>query len=142
MRDRGTDSAGFSLVEIIVALFVLMAIALALLPALIGATNLSATNRSSVAATTFANGQLAPIRALFPDDPALPTSCAALAGHADTQIDDPADPSTGLQADIVIGTCPGSAYPESISVVVSVYPEGDRSNEITRVATRVMVSGP
>ena len=74
MSVRGTDADGFSLVEVVIAMFLLAVLALAVLPALIGATRASVTNRSVLTATTFANGQLAAIQADFPDDPTAPTS--------------------------------------------------------------------
>jgi prepilin-type N-terminal cleavage/methylation domain-containing protein len=51
MRDRGTDAAGFSLVEVIIAMFILGLIAIALLPALVNGIRYS-SEQSSVATAT------------------------------------------------------------------------------------------
>ncbi|MBD3940681.1 type II secretion system protein [Microbacterium sp. NEAU-LLC] len=51
MRGRGADAAGFSLVEVIIAMFVLGIIALALLPALINGIQYS-SQQSTVATAT------------------------------------------------------------------------------------------
>jgi len=142
MKARGTDAAGFSLVEIVIAMFVLLVIALALLPALIGATNASVVNRSVISATTFANAQLAPVRAAFPDDPVVPTSCAQLTTLEVTAEDDPAVPSTGLQATLDVEACPASGYPLPVTVTVTVYQTGKAASPIVTMPTKVLVSGP
>lgn len=51
MRDRTSDVAGFSLIEVVIAMFLLGLIAVALLPALIQGIRLS-TEQSSVATAT------------------------------------------------------------------------------------------
>ena len=51
MRGRGSDAAGFSLVEVIIAMFILGVIAIALLPALINGIRYS-SEQSSVATAT------------------------------------------------------------------------------------------
>lgn len=138
MSVRGTDAGGFSLVEVVIAMFLLAVLALAVLPALIGATRASVTNRSVLEATTFANGQLAAIQADFPDDPAAPTSCADLRGRAHTP--GPPDPQTGLRTEITIGACP-AFFPAAIPVAVVVYAE-DSADAVVRMPTKVLVSAP
>jgi len=51
MRDRSTDAAGFSLVEVVIAMFILGLVAIALLPALINGLRYS-SEQSSVATAT------------------------------------------------------------------------------------------
>lgn len=130
-----TDEQGFSLVEVIMAMFLLAVLALAVLPLVISATRVSVVNKDLVAATTFANAQLAPIKAAFPNDPATPTSCDTLRTTYDH--DDIPDPAgTGLLADVEIGACP-AAYPGTVSVVVKV---ADESGTMVTLPTRIMVS--
>lgn len=130
-----SEDDGFSLVEVIMAMFLLAVLALTVLPLIIGATRVSVSNRDLVAATTFANAQLAPVKAAFPNDPTTPTSCAALrAAHAATAVPDPA--GTGLTADVTIGTCP-AAYPGTVTVTVRVIDDG---TTIVTLPTRIMVS--
>lgn len=133
------DSEGFSIVEVIIAMFLLMVIALGVLPLIIGATRTSVVNRDLVAATTFANTHLAPVKAAFPNDPGAPTSCAALRGRAATDVRDTA--GTGLQADLSIGSCP-AAYPGSVLVTVVVEDPAHPGRALVRLPTRVMVSAP
>lgn len=129
------EDDGFSLVEIILALFLLALLALTVLPLIIGATRVSVSNKDLVAATTFANAQLAPIKAAYPNDPTTPTSCATLrTTYAKTAIPDPAE--TGLTADVTIGACP-AAYPGTVTVTVKVIEGG---TTIVTVPTRITVS--
>lgn len=133
------ESEGFSIVEVVIAMFLLMVLALAVLPLIVGATTVSVSNRDLVAATTFANGQLASITAAFPNDPATPTSCATLRGRAALDVPDTAD--TGLTADITVGSCP-PAYPGVVLVTVVVEDPADPGATLVRLPTRVSVSGP
>lgn len=132
MSERRED--GFSVVEVVIAMFLLAVLALAVLPLVIGATRVSVSNRDLVGATAFANAQLAPIRAAFPNDPVSPTTCSSLRSRAATDVTDPA--GTGLEADIVVGTCPAT-YPGTVSVTVTVR---DSAGEVTSIPTRIMVS--
>lgn len=132
MSERGED--GFSVVEVVIAMFLLAVLALAVLPLVIGATRVSVSNRDLVGATAFANAQLAPIRAAFPNDPTSPTTCSSLRSRATTEVADPA--GTGLEADIVVGSCP-AAYPGTVLVTITVR---DSAGEVTSIPTRIMVS--
>jgi prepilin-type N-terminal cleavage/methylation domain-containing protein len=126
---------GFSLVEVIMAMFLLSVLALAILPLLIGATRVSVSNRDLVAATAFANAQLAPITAAFPNDPSSPTSCAALKSGWDR--DSIADAAgTGLVANVSVGGCP-PAFPGTVTLTVSVSRDGER---LVVLPSRVLVS--
>ncbi|WP_404432415.1 prepilin-type N-terminal cleavage/methylation domain-containing protein [Microbacterium lacus] len=125
---------GFSIVEMIIAMFLLAVLALAVLPLLIGATQASSVNKSLNAATTFAGAQLAPIRADFPAQGT--NSCAAVhatAGSAE-------DLANGLESTVVVGTCPG-VYPGTVTVTVTVYRAGEPSSPLITIPTRVLVSG-
>jgi type II secretory pathway pseudopilin PulG len=140
VRRIDADAAGFSLIEIIIAMFLLMVIALALLPALIGATRVSVVNRSLVEATAFANAQLAPIRAAFPDNSSSPTSCGTLTAKNGSVNPDQPSPKTRLFAKIVVGACP-SAYPGTVAVTVIVY-DKDPLKPIVTLPTKVLVGKP
>ena len=142
MSERRGSQSGFSIVEMIIAIFLLGVLALAVLPLLIGAVRLSTANTSLVSATAFANGQLAAIRAAFPSDPRAPTSCAALADSGATGIADGAAP--WLEADVLIGQCPGEAseYPTAVRVTVVVREESRPDDTLVSLPTEVLVSGP
>lgn len=129
---------GFSLVEVIIAMFLLAVIALAVLPLTITAVRSSVGNADLVSATTFANAQLAPLSAAFPNDPVTPTTCTALRARAASGVPDPA--GTGLRADVTIGTCP-AAYPGSVTVTVVVSPPGGGARLVS-LPTRLTVSVP
>lgn len=130
------EDEGFSLVEVVIAMFLLAIVALAVLPLTITAVRASVGNADLVAATTFANSQLAPIRDAFPQDPSATTSCAVLAAHAATGTPGPI--GTELVAGITVGGCPVS-YPGSVNVTVTVTENG---STLVVLPTRVLVSGP
>lgn len=114
-------------------------LAMAILPLAMQATRVSAANRDSVAATSFASGQLAEIRSRFPDTSA--NSCTAVTAGAGTGIADTA--ATGLVADVTVGACPAS-YPAAIvvSVVVRDPDAAASSAAVTTIATKVVVTSP
>ncbi|MET0295796.1 MAG: prepilin-type N-terminal cleavage/methylation domain-containing protein [Microbacterium sp.] len=127
---------GFSLVEVIIAMFLLAVIALAVLPLTITAVRASVGNADIVAATSFAHAQLAPIRDAFPQNPTSTTSCAVLRARATAGVPGPA--GSGLLAGIAVGTCP-TVYPGSMTVTVTVSENG---STLVTLPTRVLVSGP
>jgi type II secretory pathway pseudopilin PulG len=134
---------GFSLVEVIIAMFLLMVLALAVLPLMVGATRVSVTNKDLVAATAFANSELAAIRTDFTADLATSARCSDLvakAAPAGSAIPDPA--GTGMTAIVTVGACPAAAdaYPASIAVTVIVR---DASGaELTTLPTLILVVAP
>lgn len=130
------EDEGFSLVEVIIAMFLLAVIALAVLPLTIAAARASVSNTDLVAATTFANARLAPIRDAYPVNPVTLTTCTSLEGRAALDVPDPA--GTGLLADTTIGACP-STFPGSVLVTITVT-EG--SATLVSLPTRVYVSAP
>lgn len=139
MPHRNAEDDGFSVVELIIAMFLLAVLALAVLPLLIGATRTSVVNKSLVAATTFANSQLAPIRASFPND-AINTTCAALQEYQASGTQDPA--GTGLKADVVVGPC-AAPMPALVTVTVTVYKESSPSAPpvtLVTLPTKVLVA--
>ncbi|MCP2637175.1 prepilin-type N-terminal cleavage/methylation domain-containing protein [Microbacterium sp. HD4P20] len=134
---------GFSLVEVIIAMFLLMVLALAVLPLTIGAARTSVVNRNLVAATALASAQLAPIKAGFGIDRTGPSRCSELAAQAvpaEGAISDPA--GTGLSATVDIGACPTDAalYPATVAVTVEVLSATGLS--LVAIPTLVLVSEP
>ncbi|UUT36706.1 prepilin-type N-terminal cleavage/methylation domain-containing protein [Microbacterium elymi] len=136
---RGTAD-GFSMVELIIAMFLLAVIALALLPLLVGVTRTSSTNKSLVAATSLANAQVSAIRTLYPNDSTTST-CTALAqsivklktGADATGITlassqplisgIPGPTGSGLSAKVTTSGCP-STLPGTVAMTVAVTDKG------------------
>lgn len=122
MTTRSDD--GFSLVEVIIAMFLLAVVSLAVLPLILSGVRLSYLNKDLVAATAFANTQIAVLRDDFPLNPTTPTSCATLQTRAvglGSAISDPA--ATGMKATItIVDACPAAAagFPASVRVTVTV----------------------
>ncbi|WP_160150814.1 type IV pilus modification PilV family protein [Microbacterium timonense] len=134
---------GFSIVEVIIAMFLLAVIALAVLPLMIGATRTSVVNRDLVAAITFANAQLAPVKAAFGVDPAGPARCSELRTRAVPSTAAIADPAgTGMSATVEIGACPTGAasYPATVAVAVKVRDPNGRV--LVTLPTLALVSEP
>ncbi|WP_417562883.1 prepilin-type N-terminal cleavage/methylation domain-containing protein [Microbacterium sp.] len=152
----GATSDGFSVVELIIAMFLLAVIALALLPLLVGVTRTSSTNKELVAATSLANAQVSVIRTLFPNDSSTST-CAALA-QAIVQLKSGADAtgitlsspqplisgipgpaSSGLVAKVSTSGCP-AATPGTVSMTVVVTDTAGKT--LVTLPTLIAVSAP
>ena len=111
--------AGFSLVEMIVAMFLLAVLALAVLPLLIGATQAGAANQQVVAANALAAGQLAAMRNSFPDDG--DNICEGTTGSVrDAAGANLSEPQSSLLAAVHVGPCPAS-FPATVVVTTCVY---------------------
>ncbi|MBD8023870.1 prepilin-type N-terminal cleavage/methylation domain-containing protein [Microbacterium gallinarum] len=134
---------GFSIVEAIIAMFLLMVLALAVLPLIAGATRASVTNTDLVAANTFANSELAAIKTGFSADLATSSRCSDLSAKSTPAGSGRSDPAgSGLTAVIAVGACPGTAdaYPATIPVTVSVR---DASGaRLTTLPTLILVVDP
>jgi prepilin-type N-terminal cleavage/methylation domain-containing protein len=134
-RTLATDE-GLSLLEVVIAMLLFAVLALAILPLALQATKLSAANSSSASANAFASGQLAAVRAAFPDNSAA-TSCAAVRAAARTGVVDSA--KTGLVADVTVAACP-STYPAAITVSVSVRASATSAEKVATMATKIVVT--
>jgi prepilin-type N-terminal cleavage/methylation domain-containing protein len=134
---RHTDD-GFSIVELVIAMFLVAILAMAVLPLLVQGTRASASNTSLVAATTFAGERLAFFRDQFPSD-TLTTTCTAVQAHRATGIPDPA--GSGLSADILVSECPAD-LPGTVTVTARVYEGADPTAVLATVPTRIVVSSP
>ena len=134
MPRKNLDDSGLSLVELVIAMFVLAVVSLAVLPLIVGTTKVSAQNRGELAATAFANDQLARVQADYPATPGDDsTSCIAL--RALQTAPPAADPATGSEARLTVGACP-AVFPGSVPVTVTVSQGGA---VISTVTTRVRV---
>ena len=125
---------GFSLVEVVIAMFLFWVLSLAVLPLLIGVTLRSVENRELLSATAYANERIATIQASYPSTPGTATtSCATLRGLGAAL--PTTDAASGFTSTVTVGGCP-STFPASIPVVVTVK---KGLTTITSVATRVRV---
>lgn len=133
---------GFSLVEMLIAMFLLAVLSLAVLPLFIGAMRLSVTNTDLVAATAFANSRLAALRDDFPIAPLNPSSCAALQSRAVTAADPlHDDASTGMTATIaVLDACPPASTDLPASIRVSVSVRDSDGDLLVTLPTRIKVT--
>ncbi len=130
------DQAGVSLVEIVVAMFILAMMSIGVLPLMLGAVAASAGNRDLVAATSLVNGQLATLEATFPNT--SENSCAAVGATAATGITDPS--GSGATADIVIGDCP-TDYPGTVTVHITGY-RPDSTKPVIELTSEILVATP
>lgn len=117
-------------------MFLLAVLALAVLPLMIGVAQSSATNGTLASANTFANAQLAPVRAAYPTTAAAPSCAAARSALPRTGVADPA--GTGLSADTTVGTCPAQ-YPGTLTVTVRVYRTAAPTDILVTLPTRILV---
>jgi prepilin-type N-terminal cleavage/methylation domain-containing protein len=137
-KHRRHPDDGFSIVELVIAMFLVAILAMAVLPLLVQGTRASASNTSLVAATTFAGDRLAFFRDQFPSD-TLTTTCTAVQAHRATGIPDPA--GSGLSADILVSECPAD-LPGTVTVTARVYESADPTALLATVPTRIVVSSP
>jgi type II secretory pathway pseudopilin PulG len=130
------DQAGVSVVEIIMAMFILAVMSIGVLPLMMGAVGASANNRDLVAATALANAELATIQADFPNTGE--NSCAAVKAAAATGVTDPS--GSGATATISVADCPAD-YPGTVTVRV----EGFRprtTHASVELASEILVVTP
>ena len=131
MNTRTDD--GFSLVEVVVAMFLFMILAVATLPLTVQVISTTAVNRDSLTAATFARNELAKIQAAYPATPGSTTSCTTL--RTLQSAPPTVDTASGFDAKVTVGACPAS-FPASVAVHVTVSDHGDT---LTSVTTRVRV---
>jgi type II secretory pathway pseudopilin PulG len=126
---------GFSLVEVVVAMFLFMIVALAVLPLTVRVVSTSTDNRDLTAANSFAAARLAELRDQFGDE-AASSSCAAVRARAHTGQSDPA--GSGLASDLSVSSCPAQ-YPGTVQVTAVVKADG---TTIVTMPTRILVTAP
>lgn len=133
---RLTDrEAGFSVVEVIIAMMVLALISIGLMPLMMSAINGSATNRSIVRATSLATAQLATMRQRLG---AAPTSTCTQITAIATEL---SIVQSGLKETMVSSSCPAPAdRPETVTVTVTVTPTTNETQVLARLSTEILVS--
>ena len=115
-QERRPDDAGFGMVEIVVALFMLALLSIAFLPLLIQGLQLSAENATRATATQIAQDRLEFARTQGVDCSDLRT---ALVSDVESLVQDPR--GIAFQVTTTMGTCPTSLLnPGSIAVTVEV----------------------
>lgn len=128
--------AGFSLVEVIIAMFVLALMAIGLIPLMVGAMQSSVTNRSLATASAFATAQLAEVQSSFGND--SPRPCSELAGYEHDDFPDPAG-SRLLATRRALESCGTDEY-ATITVQVSVASVDQPTRELVSLTTKVLVA--
>lgn len=108
------SEGGFSLVEVLIAMFLLSLLSLAVLPLLITGVAVSVSNRDNVQTTALADAHLAALRTQFPAQPVTETTCAALHTTVTKLLaDDPTVPNVevppGFTRSIAVEACPTGA---------------------------------
>lgn len=117
-------------------MFVLALMAIGLIPLMIGAMQLSVTNRSLATASAFATAQLAEVQAAFGND--VPRPCSELAGYQHDDFPDPA--GTGLLATrSALEACAADEY-STITVRVTVVAASKPSHDLVTLTTKVLVA--
>ncbi len=134
-RRPPNSQAGVSLVEIVVTMFLFAITSVAVLPLMMGATQVSAANRDLVAVNSHANAQLSAIEAAFPSS--AENSCAAVVAVAASGIVDPS--GSGATATISFGNCPDS-YPATVTVTVQGFRPNATKAAITLTSAILVVS--
>ncbi len=142
---------GFSLVEVLIAMFLLAVLSLAVLPLLIGVTRASVSNRDVITATTLANARLAPLRAAFPLEQSPAKKCqteliSAIGAIATTDANNPSLTVTVVATPEVTESgvpkvCPTATtqYPRTILITATVTGGG---TPLAVVPTRILVGAP
>lgn len=134
-RERlGNGQAGVSVVEVVVAMFILAVMSVAVLPLMIGAVQASVANRDVVAANSLANAQLANLEVTFPNS--SENSCADVAAMAASGITDLS--GSGATASITVGACP-SSYPGTVAVTVRAF-RPNSTNPVVTLASAILVA--
>lgn len=126
--------AGFSVVEVIVAIFVLGMLSIGVLPLMVTALNASTTNRQIVNATGFADDQLATMRQRVG---VAPTSTCAQISAIATELTVTRD---DLKAVVTTAGCPeGTSRPGTVTVSARVTPTNS-TRVLAELSTQILVS--
>jgi prepilin-type N-terminal cleavage/methylation domain-containing protein len=133
-RNRHCDDRGFSMIEIVVAMFVLAVMSLGLLPLILGAIRTSVSNRQMVAATTLAGASLDDARRAAASSP----TCATLTNwRAGLVTGTPTADGTIVEA--TVGACPTS-FPATVLVSVRVRQATDSTSTLAVLQTKIIVN--
>ena len=131
------DDRGFSLVEVVLAMFLLSVLALAILPLIIGATRLSVENEDLAAANSFASAQLAALREEFPTVPGAVNVCEDVLDYDGREELDPMGTGNTATFEVPTDTCP-TDYPHTIDVSVTVRDQNGR--ELVVASSLILLS--
>lgn len=126
LQASASSQSGISLVEVIIAMFLLALMSVATLPLLIGGVRASAINRDLVAANSLAIAELSALQVAFPNSAA--NSCAAVQASAASGLTDPS--GSRVTATITVGSCPAS-YPATVPVTVQAFGPGSAQAAVT-----------
>lgn len=126
---------GFSLVEVVVAVFLLGLVSLAVLPLIVGVAALSVTNRDTASATGYAQAQIAAIRDEFPLGSS--DSCATVETWIDAVAVHVPPPAARLKSAPELVECD---VDEGLATATFVVTDGV-GNPLARLSTQVPVTG-
>ena len=137
------DASGFSVVEVVIAMLILALMTLGLLPLMFRSVEASTDNQSLAVATSFANAQLAELRASFGND--SPRACSELVDPARPYLATaiPGPPGSGLLADRTApaSPCGGGAF-DTVTVTVTVYHVDTPTHPLVTLTSEILVSNP
>jgi prepilin-type N-terminal cleavage/methylation domain-containing protein len=128
---------GFTLIEIVVSMFILAVLAVSLLPLLINGVNQSAQSAAVASATQLVNAQLSDARAQTSTCSAIAAAPSPTVGTASTYRGVP------LKLTYTVGTCPTSpttTSPGTISVTATVT-RTDTNATLATATTLIYVTG-
>lgn len=119
MQKRERDDAGFSLVEVVVAMMLFALLSVAVIPLMISITVLTAQNRDAEAGRSSVAADIAALRERYPSDPAIssPSLCSQLNDEGFNAT--PSDIGHGLLATRTADACPVT-FPGAIGIHYSV----------------------
>lgn len=133
-REGRPVESGFSMIEIVVAMFVLAVMSIGLLPLILGAIKTSVSNRQMVAATTLAGASLDDARRAAASSP----SCAALTNWR-TGLVTGTPTADGSIVEATVGACPTS-FPGTVLVSVRVRSATDSTATLAALQTKIIVN--
>ena len=133
-----SDDTGFSLIEIVVSMFILGLLAIALIPLLIQGIKQSAQSAAVASATQLVNSQLDLVRSQSP-------TCSGVIGAPSPTVGPPSDyRGVPLQLTATAGTCPTPAptatTPTTLSYSVKVI-RLDTGKTLAQASTLIFVNG-
>jgi type II secretory pathway pseudopilin PulG len=132
LAEATREDVGFSLVEVVVSLFILALLSLSLLPLLIQGVKIAATNSTQAGATRVVNDRIEQARATE-----TCTAVLAQAGSTTTSVDGRGD-SFVITGTAGIAACP-AAYPAVIKLTVSVATSTEPAKSLATASTLVLV---
>jgi prepilin-type N-terminal cleavage/methylation domain-containing protein len=137
-RSRANDE-GFTLIEIVVAMFILALVAVALLPLLINGTKQAAQSAAVASATQIVNAQLSYARAAGPTCSAILTAASPAVGNKSSYRGVP------LQLAYSVGACPTTPAPTATTPgtiqVTATVTRTDTGKTLATATTLIYVTG-